>query len=158
MNRKALGALSCTFVLIGFSFLLGFMFMSWGKGYIEKRAEFVVGVAGGKSGCADININFIEVNGIPQVCHSGRKIQAMIENVGNTVVQQLQARVVDSSGVNTVDSMLSRAIPIGDSVQVTVPVSPPGKQLKITPEIIIEGKREFCFDKSLSADGPYAPC
>lgn len=158
MNRKALGALTCTFVLIGFSMVLGLFFMSWGKGYIEERAEFVVGVAGGKAGCVDIGIDIVKVGGRPEVCYSGRNLRILVENVGNTVIQQFQARMVDAAGVKTVDDTLSEALPIGDSVMVDVPISPPGKQAKITPQIIIEGKREFCFDKALTTDGPFRPC
>lgn len=158
MNRRALGALAGTGILIGFSMLLGFLFMSWGKSYIEQRAEFVVGVASGKAGCSDIGLAFIEISRIPQICHSGEGLKLLVENVGDTPVVQMNARVVDSSGVSDRESVLSSALPIGESKDVVLSVSGQAKQVKLTPVISVEGRKEFCFDKSLSADGPFSAC
>jgi len=160
MNRRAMGALTCTCVLIGFSMILGLMFMSWGKSYIEERAEFVVGVAGVSAGCVDIDLRFIEVNRVPQVCHAGNKRIVMVENVGNTMISNMDARVVDSGagGVTTLDQVLDSPIPIGQSRQITLTMSPPAKQAKLTPMIVVRGKKEFCFDKALSVDGPFSAC
>ena len=158
MNRKALGALTCTFILIGLSMVLGLIFMSWGKNYIEQRAEFVVGVAGGKAGCSDLNLRFIEVNGVKQVCTAGNQLKFMIENIGNTAVSELQGRIVDGSGVRTLDQALGSAVQIGESTSVLLDMTPPAKQAKFTPVIYVSGKREYCFDKALSADAPFAPC
>jgi len=158
MNRKALGALTCTFILIGLSMLLGLIFMSWGKNYIEERAEFVVGVAGAKVGCVDVDLRFIEIGGVKQVCASGSKVKMMIENIGNTVIHELQGRIVDSSGVRTIDQVLGAPVKIGDSTSVLLDVTAPGKQAKFTPVIRVGAKKEYCFDKSLNADAPYQAC
>jgi len=152
-----MGALTCTCVLIGFSMILGLIFMSWGKSYIEERAEFVVGVAGVLSGCVDIDLRFIEVNRVPQVCHEGNKLRVMVENVGNTLISNMDARVVDS-GVTMLDQVLDSPIPIGKSQQITLTMSPPAKQAKLTPMIVVRGKKEFCFDKALVVDGPFSAC
>lgn len=132
--------------------------MSWGKSYIEERAEFVVGVAGGKAGCGDIRLGFIEINRIPQICHSGGNLKVLVENIGNTVISQMKARVVDSSGVNEKENVLDQPLPIGESKAVNIPISGSGMQVKITPMIFVEGKKAYCFDKSLEADGPFMAC
>jgi len=152
MNNKAMGALASTCILIAFSMILGLIFMSWGKSYIEERAEFVVGVAEGQAGCVDVDIRFININNIPQVCHARGTLKALVENVGNTIITQVSTRVVDNSGVSSKEDALSQAVTIGQSSEVFAPTSPPAKQIKITPIIRTEGKKELCFDRSITAD------
>jgi len=157
MNRRALGALVGTFVLIGFSMLLGFFFMSWGKSYIEQRAEFVVGVASGKAGCSDIGLAFIEINRIPQVCHGPQGLKFFVENVGDTPIIAMSARVVDA-GITEKDNILSSPIGIGESKDVSISTNGQAKQVKLTPMISADGSKQFCFDKALAADGPFSAC
>lgn len=148
MNKRGLSPLVATILLIGFSIALGAIVMSWGKGFIEEKAEFVQGVEASPLECSKVGIKVIEIGNQPEICIEGDTIKALIEN-GPVTIDNIQARVVSASGISTTESIAPGKIGKAQSVQASFPGAG-AKQVKLTPYIVINREKEYCTQKAIT--------
>ena len=139
MNKKGLSPMVATLLLIAFAIALGLVVMSWGKGYIEEKAEFVAG-SQDMSACKVIRMNVIQVAGADKICYdtSDYTISVFLENGPESAVSNMQARIIGTGGVHTVDSILGK--PIGKDAARDVVFSYPQvvgeiQQVKLIPKV-----------------------
>jgi len=162
MNQRGVSPLVATLVLIGISALLGAVVMSYGKAYIEERAEFVGGNVPETRpalGCSNIALKFIEVAGDPQVCIDPASNTAKIFlEAGNQRVENMQVRVVGSSDIYTSDDALSSTLGKGQSRNVEVTYGDVGqvRQVKVTPYTGRGDSKQYCT--AIQVDAPIAVC
>jgi len=159
MNNRGVSPLVATLILIALSALLGAVVMSWGKAYIEERAEFVQGVQPQALGCSEVLINFIRVGGKPQVCiiPDTTTLRLFVEAGPRGTVPGAQVRVVGSSDIYTDDSALNK-LPQGQSRRMELNYGQIGdvKQVKLTPFTGSGSGKQYC--NALTIDAPIQVC
>lgn len=147
-DKKGLSPLVATLLLIGFSIALGTIVMSWGQGFIEEKAEFVVGVEAALLECSRVAIKVIEVGGAPEICIDNGNIKAFIEN-GPITIDNIQARIVGASGIITNEAILSERLVKNQAVETTFPANGV-KQVKLTPYILINRDKQYCSEQAIT--------
>ena len=147
-DKKGLSPLVATLLLIGFSIALGTIVMSWGQGFIEEKAEFVVGVEAALLECSRVAIKVIEVGGAPEICIDNGNIKAFIEN-GPVTIDNIQARIVGTSGIITNEAILSERLVKNQAVETTFPANGV-KQVKLTPYILINRDKQYCSEQAIT--------
>lgn len=147
-DKKGLSPLVATLLLIGFSIALGTIVMSWGQGFIEEKAEFVVGVEAALLECSRVAIKVIEVGGAPEICIDNGNIKAFIEN-GPITIDNIQARIVGTSGIITNEAILSEKLVKNQAVETTFPANGV-KQVKLTPYILINRDKQYCSEQAIT--------
>ena len=147
-DKKGLSPLVATLLLIGFSIALGTIVMSWGQGFIEEKAEFVVGVEAALLECSRVAIKVIEVGGAPEICIDNGNIKAFIEN-GPVTIDNIQARIVGTSGIITNEAILSEKLVKNQAVETTFPANGV-KQVKLTPYILINRDKQYCSEQAIT--------
>lgn len=160
MDKKGISPLISTVILIVFSIGLGVIVMSWGKGYIEERAEFVGAVSAAPLGCDNVHLLLWQVGGASQYCSSGGKVRILIENSPNSVVDNIEARLVGTGGVSTEPNILSKPLLKPEGLQVEFNAGTIGeiKQIKLIPLILVDSQRNLCTDKAIIIEGPIPSC
>jgi len=143
MNRRGVSPLIATLMLIAFSSLLGAGVMNFGKSYIEERAEFV-GAPTVKGSCDNIQLNFIDVGGKPQVCTENSNLKLFLEAGPNAKVSNAQIRVIGKDDIYEEDLTLS--LTQGQSKKVSVNFGSIGgvQQVKLTPYTGSGAQKTFC--------------
>ena len=161
MNKKGLSPIVATLLLIAFAIALGLVVMSWGKGYIEEKAEFVAGPTD-TSACNVIRMSIIRVAGAEKICYdtSDYTIKVFLENGPDAAVSNMQARLVGTGGVHTVDSILGA--PFGaDSAKDIVFSYPPNvgqiQQVKLIPKVGQGDQAALCNQAAVVSES-IKPC
>ncbi|MFQ5620908.1 MAG: hypothetical protein ACE5FT_03620 [Candidatus Nanoarchaeia archaeon] len=159
MDNRGVSPLVATLILIALSALLGAVVMSWGKAYIEERAEFVQGVQAPMLGCENVVLNFIRVGGKPQVCVSpdSNSLRLFVEAGPRGKVPGAQVRVVGSGDIYTDDNAL-KSLPQGQSRRMELNYGQIGdvRQVKVTPYAGEGARRQYC--NPLTLDAPIQVC
>lgn len=160
MNKKGISPLISTLILIVFSIGLGAIVMSWGKVYIEERAEFVGQVSAAPLGCDTVNFNLWKVGGTAQYCAGGGKAKVLIENSPNSRFDNLEARLVGTTGVHTESSLLKESVSQPKGLQVEFNTGAIGaiKQIKLIPILMIDSELHYCTNKGLVIEEPIPSC
>ena len=155
MNKKAVSPMVATILLIAFAIALGAVVMNWGKGFIEEKAEFVTGVSTvGPSSCGDVQFGVLTVGGSPQVCYSNGEVRALVQNQGIEIAN-MKASVISPGGVTNQENLLDLPLKSADSTNVKISYdSSEGSiiQLKLIPQIQIDGKLEFCTAQGITLE------
>ena len=154
MNKRGVSPLTATLLLIVLSAVLGASVMSWGKSYIEERAEFVGKGTPQAVKCG--SIDWIRVGGEPQVClvPQTKTLRFFVESVSG--VEHLQARVVGSLDILTREELGS--ISKGESQKFELDYATIGdiRQVKVTPYLGSGSTREICTP--ITVDAPLSIC
>lgn len=160
MNKKGISPLIATLILIAFSIGLGAIVMSWGKGYVEARAEFVGQVTAAPLGCGSIQLGLWQVSGMPQYCADGGKAVVLLENAPNSRIDNIEARIVGTAGINTIESTLTKALTKPEGIRLEFNTGTVGeiKQIKLIPIVLIDGERHFCMDKAAIIEDSIPKC
>jgi len=155
MNKKALSPLIATLLLIGFAVVLGLVVMNWGKAYIEEKAEFVAGPSA-ESVCPVVKLSIIKVGEAQKVCYnpSEKTITVFIENGPDAAIENLQARVIGSAGIFTVDKALTEEMEPASSMQLKFNYENVGEvqQVKITPRFETDHGTNFCINQAVVSE------
>jgi flagellin-like protein len=154
VNKKAVSPLVATILLIAFAIALGAVVMNWGRGYIEEKAEFVQGGAAVEpADCHSIAFSILDVGGSPQICTEDGEIRALIQNEG-PAIENLKATVITSSGVINRENLLASVLKTADTTNIKIPYDPSGEiiQVKIIPQINIDGDYEFCTAEGITVE------
>ena len=151
MNKRGISPLVATLILIGFSIALGAIVMSWGRGYIEEKAEFVIGVEASPLECGAVSIKVIEIGNKPEICLDNGNIKALIEN-GAANIDNIQARIVGTGGIATEESILLGVLQKNQAAEASFSAGNVGniKQVKLTPYILINREKDYCSDRSIT--------
>ena len=152
-DKRGISPLVATLLLIGFSIALGAIVMSWGKGYIEEKAEFVAGVEASPLECSKVSIKVIDIGGQLQICRDNGNLKSLIEN-GDVRIDNIQARIIGEDGIYTEESILDKALPKNQAAETVFSVGDVGnvKQVKLTPFILISNQKEFCGDQAITLE------
>lgn len=161
-NKRGVTPLVATLILISFSVGLGAIVMSWGQSYIENTAEFITAAQAQPLGCDSISIGLITIGGGKQLCviSASQTVKALVENGPKADVDNLQARIVGSDGVDTIENILSSPLTRAASATSTFSHKAIGtvRQIKLTPHISINGKPTYCTNKAIIVDEPINQC
>lgn len=161
-NKKGVTPLVATLILISFSVGLGAIVMSWGQNYIENTAEFITAAQAQPLGCDSVSIGLITIGGGRQLCvvTPSRTIKALIENGPKVDVQNIQARIVGSEGVDTIENILTTPLNRAASATSTFSHQPIGnvRQIKLTPYVSLNGKPTYCTNKAIIIEEPINQC
>lgn len=152
--------LSATCLLIAFSILLGAIVMSWGRGYIAEKAEFVMGVSALEGGCGSINIGLVKVKGQNLACIRDNQLELMVENRGNTIVEALQLRIMGKTEADTSENVLLKPLGIGDTTKIKLgfrTVKTP-VEVRIAPWLSMKDPKELCLQSAEQYTGPFPNC
>lgn len=162
MNKKGVTPLIATLLLISFSVGLGAVVMSWGQNYIEEKAEFITAAQMMPLGCDPVSISLITLGGAKQLCIASlsRAIKAYIENGPDAAIDNLKARVVGSDGIDEIEPVLPSPVMRAGSGTAVFSHKPVGtiKQIKMTPYITVEGKKQYCDKRSIIVEEPFSQC
>jgi len=161
-NKKGVTPLVATLILISFSVGLGAIVMSWGQSYIENTAEFITAAQAQPLGCDSVSIGLIAIGGSKQLCMitPSRTIKALIENGPRADVDNLDARIVGSEGVDTIENILTGPLTRAASATSTFSHKAIGnvRQIKLTPHVSINGKSTYCTTKAIIVEEPISQC
>ena len=161
-GKRGVTPLVATLLLISFSVGLGAVVMSWGQHYIEQTAEFITAAQAQPLGCDPVSISFITLGGRSEVCISSisRAVKAFIENGPKVAVDNIQARVVGSDDVDTVESILPSPLGRTASIKATFTHNPVGqvRQVKFTPYISVNNQKTYCDKGSVMVEDPIPEC
>lgn len=159
-NKKGISPAAATLILIAFAIALGAVVMTWGKSYIEEKAEFVGEVE--VSGCGTVSFDIIKVGGAYQACYDVSKdsLELLLENGDTADLLDMQVRVIGDQGIYMQDSLLSNPLLRTHSVKRSVPYGNIGRiqQVKITPVIEVAGSRVVCGKRSLILEKELRVC
>ena len=138
MHNRGVSPLVATLILIAISALLGFAVMSFGKSYIEERAEFV----SGSPDCGTINL----LNTPNAICQESSRLRLFVEASPQIGVQAAQIRVVGSDNIYESETFLSQPLQKGQSRKVEVNFGNIGtvSLVKITPYQGSGAGKEYC--------------
>ncbi len=155
LNKKAVSPLVATLLLIAFAVALGFIVMNWGNSYIEEKAEFTVGPKD-VSSCNLVELSIIKVGGMEKICYNPAdySIEVFLENGPEIRIDDLQVRIIGSSGIFSLDSVLDMPLERATARQVKFSYSPEIggiQQVKLIPKV---GLREplFCTKKAVVSE------
>lgn len=153
LNKRGLSPLIATLLLIGFSIAMGAIVMSWGKSFIEEKAEFVAGVEASPLECSRVSISVLDIGGKKEICTTNGNIKALIEN-GPVKIDNIQARIIGTGGISTQESILASAFFKNQATEASFPKGDIGaiKQVKLTPYILINNEKELCGEQSISLE------
>lgn len=154
-NRKGLTPLVATILLVAFSVGLGALVMSWGEEYITEKAEFAQGTAEIKSGCDTTTIDIIKIAGQMQLCYVGDKLQIWLENGPETELYNIQARLVGTNDVQTIESILAQPLlkSNADKIEVVFDTSIGLiQQIKLIPKIWTGNNVATCAQSTLTIE------
>lgn len=152
MNKKALSPLVATILLIAFAIALGIVVMSWGKSYIEEKAEFTAGPMDA-SACGLVELGIIEVGGKDRICYSAAdsSIEVFLENGPELGIADIRVRVLGSNGIHTIESVLDSPLERSASAQLKFNY-PSGigaiEQVKLTPIVSAGGEYATCTSQA----------
>ncbi len=144
MDKRAISPLIATILLIAFAIALGLVVMNWGRSYIEEKAEFTAGPKDA-SACNVVELSIIKVGGMDKICYNAAdlSIEVFLENGPDVSIADLQGRIVGSTGIKTLDTILTNPLDMGMSAQIKFNY-PSGigdvEQVMLTP--VVEGVRE----------------
>lgn len=146
MAKKGVSPLIATVLLIILSIGIGLAVMSWGRAYIEEKAEFVQGVQETITLCDSAEVSVVVVEGVPQLCLEGNIIKGFVDNGPDVDVYDIQARVAGTAGVYTQESTLPEVLKRSKAAQIAFAVPTIGKikQVKLTPKIRMNSDIVFC--------------
>ncbi len=158
MDKKAISPLLSTLILIALSIGLGAVVMSWGRGYIEERAEFVGQAKAVPIGCNNIQWGLWRVGGLPQYCTDGNKVRVLLENNQNSRMDDIEARIAGTAGAYT--KMLSTPLtaPAGFTLEFEAGEAGEIQQIKLIPILLIDKTRQYCTDKTIIIESPIPRC
>ncbi len=156
--KRGMAPLAATFLLIGFSVLLGAVVMSWGQEYVEARAQFVMGASAAPGECADIDLDTVKLRGASLACTQGNELKLVLENKGPSVIEAVQLRVIADSNVDVVQNTLKGPLFMGQAATILYPLQGPPAQVRLTPWLIKDRPSELCFDKEIVYEGPFPSC
>ncbi len=156
MNKKALSPIVATVILIAFAIALGLVVMSWGKSYIEEKAEFVAGPSD-ISACGYVELDIIKVGGEERVCYNPAQgiIEVFVENGPEIKVDDLQVRIIGSRGIKTLSQILKA--PLEKAVSAQLRFNYPAdvgdvQQIKITPVLDQKPEPVFCSNQAVVSE------
>jgi flagellin-like protein len=150
-GKKAVSPLVATLLLIVFAIALGTVVMNWGRAYIEEKAEFVEGheVTGD---CSGVGFSIVTIGGELQLCYDlqTKSLEFILENGPGADIENMQARVIGSTGIFTEDNILPQALKRTHTIKLSFTPGNIGdiKQFKLTPLIKMGADTLFCPDKS----------
>lgn len=161
-SKRGVSPLIATVLLIAFAVALGAVVMNWGRTYVEDTADFARGKSDTEIKCSsDVKIRFLEVKNIKQLCYeytSRTNLNFTIENTGKLDVVGLAITVVGTKDIGTVlidlkgmNHTLKRAYFYRNGSVELDDLGPP-EQIRIVPEIEVEGNRISCPDTALVED------
>ena len=156
MDKRAISPLVATILLIAFAIALGLVVMNWGRSYIEEKAEFTAGPRD-VSACNLVELSIIKVGGKDRICYnpSSHTIELFLENGPEIEVDDLQVRIVGSTGIKTLDSVLEKPLERAVSAQVLFNY-PSGigdvQQVKLTPVLDVGAEPVFCTNKAVVSE------
>jgi len=154
-QRRGLTPLVATILLVAFSVGLGALVMSWGEEYIEEKAEFVQGTAEIRSGCDAARIDIIHISGVPQACLSANGVDLWIDNGPDIELYNIQARIVGTDGVDTVEDILEQPLLKANAARTTLQLNPTIgtiRQIKLTPKIWTGSDIAICPQSALNVE------
>ena len=157
-NKKGVSPLIATLLLIGFAIALGTVVMSWGRSYIEDRAEFVGNPE--FSGCANVQLKLITVSGKLQACYDKKQIQFIVENSPYVSIKNLQVQVIGTNGVETLENILKEPLKRAHALKINMNYQNIGTPIKVKliPIININNIELFCEETSLVIEDALHPC
>ena len=148
-DEASLSPLIATLLLIAFAVALGFVVMSWGKSYIEEKAEFTAGAPHDASACGLIELSIIQIGGADRACYNPEAgtIEIFVENGPEVAIDDLQARIVGTAGVQNIEGVLDA--PLQRSAAAQIKFSYPTSigsvlQVKLVPILDLEEEAAFC--------------
>ncbi len=148
MNKRALSPLVATILLIAFAIALGVVVMSWGKSYIEEKAEFTAGPHDA-SACGVAELSIIKVGGEDKVCYNSATniIESFVENGHDVIIDDIRVRIVGTEGIQTLESVLDT--PLARSASARIRFDYPAnigdvQQIRFTPLINVKGEFMPC--------------
>jgi len=161
-SKRAVSPLIATVLLIAFAVALGAVVMNWGRTYVEDTAAFAREKSDTEIKCSsDVKLDFLEVRNVKRLCYeytTTTKLNFTVENIGKLDIVGLAVTVVGAKNINTTaldlkgqNMTLERArfyknetLDMGD---LGVP-----QQIRIVPEIEVEGNRVSCPATALVED------
>ncbi len=161
-SKRGVSPLIATVLLIAFAVALGAVVMNWGRTYVEDTASLAREKSDTEIQCSsDVQLSFLKVRGIKRVCYeydTKTYINFTVENTGKLDIVGLEITIVGGKDINTtsidlksMNMTLKRArfyrnesVDMGD---LGVP-----EQIRIVPEIEVEGSRVTCPGTSLNED------
>ncbi len=138
--KKAMTPMISTLVLIVFAVALGAVVISWGN------SEGLVTAA--EKGCSMVDISYLDIGGIPQICYDGTNIKTMIKNDGDIGITGVKIITIGDQGIATDEFMVT--IEAGDVVEKLFPINYQGniKKILIEPKII----NKLCAKHSIDVE------
>jgi len=167
-SKRGVSPLIATVLLIAFAVALGAVVMNWGRTYVEDTAAFAREKSDTEIKCSsDVKLAFLEVRNVKRLCYSyttTTKLNFTVENTGKLDVVGLAVTVVGAKDINTTlidlkaqNNSLKRArfyknesFELGD---LGIP-----DQIRIVPEIEVEGNRVSCPATALVEDTCIKTC
>lgn len=153
-SKKGVSPLIATVLLIAFAVALGAVVMNWGRTYVEDTATLAREKSDTEIKCSsDVKIEFLKVKSVKKICYdytTTTKLNMTIENTGKLDIVGLQVTVVGSKDINTTLLDLKAAnltlkrsrFYRNETVELNDLGTP--EQIRIVPEIEIEGNRISC--------------
>jgi len=138
--KKAMSPMVSTLVLIVFAVALGAVVISWGN-------SEGLSVAADNS-CGMVEISYVDIAGVPQVCYDGQNIKAMIKNEGDVGITGVKIVAIGNEGIVSNEHMVT--IKAGDVVENSYPLGYSGqiKKVIIEPKII----NKLCAKHSIDTE------
>jgi len=160
--KKGVSPLIATVLLIAFAVALGAVVMNWGRTYVEDTAALAREKSDTEIKCSsDVKLAFLEVKNIKRLCYeytTVTKLNFTIENTGKLDIVGLQVTVVGKKNINTtaidlkaMNLTLQRSrFYRNESLEMSDLGIP--EQIRIVPEIEVEGNRISCPSTALTED------
>jgi flagellin-like protein len=161
-QKKGVSPLIATVLLIAFAVALGAVVMNWGRTYVEDTASLAREKSDTEIKCSsDVKLEFLKIKNVKKLCYeytTTTKLNMTIENTGKLDVVGLQITVVGAKNINTTELDLkaynltlkrsrfyrNETIEFND---LGVP-----QQVRIVPEIEVEGNRISCPSTALTEE------
>jgi len=161
-SKKGVSPLIATVLLIAFAVALGAVVMNWGRTYVEDTAKFAREKSDTEIMCSsDVKLSWLEIKNVKRLCYeytTTTKLNFTIENTGKLDIVGLAVTVVGSKDINTTsidlkseNMTLKRArFYRNESIEFGNLGIP--SQIRIVPEIEVEGNRVSCPATALVED------
>lgn len=169
-NKKGIAPLIATVILVAFAVSLGALVINWNRQYVEDIADFSRDEGSTSVACSfDLGLAITDVKGERQICiDNNNNILLTLENNKRNPIEEVRARITTNesiygpmkidkiSGDGIIEGIeggyAQRGIINESEFNGTI------KQILIIPGIDVDGNTRFCFDNSISVEGPLNEC
>ncbi|MFC1800902.1 hypothetical protein ACFLZB_00345 [Nanoarchaeota archaeon] len=147
MNKRGIGPLLATILLIVLAVAVGVVVMNFGRAQIESSAKCAV----------DIGLTIVELNQEEQLCYEklNNQIYFIAENGPNVPLTGLRLRVIGSEAIFVRDLEGSDVEKAGTTMQyVDYDYTTYGdiKQFKLTPKVRLYDEEIICSEQSIEME------